>query len=67
MYYIQYLYQYSDGGGIASSSFILFFICIGIPIYGVVYFVCDSASEFEAIGSTSLGGFSYPNLLLVFF
>ena len=40
------------GGGIASSSFILFFACIGIPIY-VVYFVCDSASEFGAMGSTS--------------
>ena len=40
------------GGGIASSSFILFFTCFGIPIY-VVYFVCDSASEFGAMGSTS--------------
>ena len=37
---------------------------IGIPIYGVVYFVCDSASEFGAMGSTSFLGFSY--LLLVF-
>ena len=51
---------------IASSSFILFFTRIGIPIY-VVYFVCDSASEFGAMGSTSFFGFfSYPNLLLVF-
>ena len=32
----------------------------------IVYFVCDVASEFEAMGSTSLLGFSYPNLLLVF-
>ena len=28
--------------------------------------VCDSASEFGAMGSTSFLGFSYPNLLLVF-
>ena len=54
------------GGGIASSSFILFFTCIGILTY-VAYFVCDSASEFGAMGSTSFFGvFSYPNLLLVF-
>ena len=33
----------------------------------IVYFVCDSASEFGAMGSTSFLGFSYPNLLLVFF
>ena len=32
----------------------------------VVYFVCDSASEFGAMGSTSFLGFSYPNLILVF-
>ena len=32
----------------------------------IVYFVCDSASEFGAMGSTSFLGFSYPNLLLVF-
>ena len=31
-----------------------------------VYFVCDSASEFGAMGSTSFLGFSCPNLLLVF-
>ena len=46
-------------GGIASSSFILFFTCIGIPIY-VVYFVCDSASEFGAMGSTSFLGVFLP-------
>ena len=52
-------------------SFLLFlfvyfiFTCIGIPIY-LIYFVCDSASEFGAMGSTSFLGFSYPNLLLVF-
>ena len=46
--------------------FILIFTCIGIPTY-VAYFVCDSASEFGAMGSTSFFGvFSYPNLLLVF-
>ena len=47
------------GGGIASSSFIVFFTCIGIPIY-VVYFVCDSASEFGAMGSTSFLGVFLP-------
>ena len=49
----------SWGGGIASSSFILFFTCIGIPIY-VVYFVCDSASEFGVMGSTSFFGVFLP-------
>ena len=52
------------GGGKASSSFILFFTCIGYSY--IVYFVCDSASEFGAMGSTSFMGFSYPHLLLVF-
>ena len=49
-------------GGIASSSFgfyLYWYSCIG-------YFVCDSASEFGAMGSTSFLRFSYPNLLLVF-
>ena len=32
----------------------------------MIYFVCDSASEFGAMGSTSFLGFSYSNLLLVF-
>ena len=49
------------GGGIASSSFILFFYLYWYSY--IVYFVCDSDSEFGAMGSTS---FSYPNLLLVF-
>ena len=51
------------GRGIASSSFIFYlywYSCI------IAYFVCDSASEFGAMGSTSCLGFSYPNLLLVF-
>ena len=52
------------GGGIASSSFIFHLYWYS---YIVVYFVCDSASEFGAMGSTSFLGFSYPNLLLVFF
>ena len=52
-------------GGDSFLFVYLFFTCIGIPIY-VVYFVCDSASEFGAIGSTSFLGFSYPNLLLLF-
>ena len=34
--------------------------------YIQVYFVCDSASDLGAMGSTSFLGFSYPNLLLVF-
>ena len=32
----------------------------------IVYFVCDSASEFGAMDSTSFLFFSCPNLLLVF-
>ena len=52
------------GGGIASSAFILFFYLYWYSY--IVYFVCDSASEFGAMGSTSFLGFSYPNLLLVF-
>ena len=32
----------------------------------MVYFVCASASEFGAMGSTSFLGVFYPNLLLVF-
>ena len=56
----------SRSAKVSRTSFILFFTCIGIPIY-VVYFVCDSASEFGAMGSTSFFVFfSYPNLLLVF-
>ena len=35
-------------------------------LYTVVYLVCDSASEFGAMGSTSLLGFSCPNLPFVF-
>ena len=50
-------------GEIASSSFV-FYLLYGYSYIG--YFVCDSASEFGAMGSTSFLGFSYPNLLLVF-
>ena len=39
--------------------FFFFFTCIGIPIY-VGYFVCDSASEFGAMGSTSFLGVFLP-------
>ena len=46
----------------ASSSFIF---CLYWYSY-IVYWVCDSASEFGAMGSTPFLGFSYPNLLLVF-
>ena len=52
------------GRGIASSSFV--FYLYGYSYYNSVYFVCDSASEFGAMGSTSFSGFSYPNLLLIF-
>ena len=53
------------GGGVASSSlFILFFYLYWYSF--IVYFVCDSASEFGAMGSTFFWGFTYPNLLLVF-
>ena len=57
-------FNFSKGGGIAYSSFILFFYLYWYSY--IVYFVCDSASEFEAMSSTSFLGFSYPNLLLVF-
>ena len=50
------------GGGIAISSFVFHLYWYSY----IVYFVCDSASEFGAMGSTSFLGFSYPNLLLVF-
>ena len=58
------LFSFSKGGGVASSTFILFFYLYWYSY--IVYFVCDSASEFGAMGSTSFSGFSYPNLLLVF-
>ena len=45
------------GGGIASSSFILFFYLLYWYSY-IVYFVCAPASEFGAMGSTSFLGFS---------
>ena len=47
-------------GGGDSFLFVYFiFTCIGIPIY-IVYFVCDSASEFGAMGSTSFLGVFLP-------
>ena len=64
------------GGGIASSS------NLGFYLYWysyIVYFVCDSASELGAMGSTSFLGFSCPkpascfselvfrNLCIIFF
>ena len=55
-----------DSSRVPPLHLFYFFTGIGIPIPGIVYFICDSASEFEAMGSTSLLGFSYPNLLLVF-
>ena len=52
------------GGG---NSFLFIYFTFYLYWYSyIVYFVCDSASEFGAMGSTSFLGFSYPNLLLVF-
>ena len=53
------------GGGIASSSFILFFYLFCWYYSYIVHFVCAPASEFGAMGSTSFLGFSYPKLILV--
>ena len=50
------------GGRIASSSFVFYLYWYSY----IGYFVCDSASEFGAMGSTSFWGFSHPNLFLVF-
>ena len=50
------------GRGIASSSFVFYLYWYSYT----GYFVCDSASEFGAMGSTFFLGFSCPNLLLVF-
>ena len=49
----------------ASSSFILFFTCIGIPMY-VVYFVCDSASEFGAMSASEFGAMGSTSFFGVF-
>ena len=54
--------RFRRGGGIASSSFVFYLYWYSY----IGYFVCDSASEFGAMGSTSFLGFSYPNLILVF-
>ena len=51
------------GGGIACSSILWFYL---FWYSYIVYFVCDSASEFGAMDSTSFLGFSCLNLLLVF-
>ena len=51
------------GGGIASSSILVFYL---YWYSYIVYFVCDSAFEFGAMDSTSFLGFSCPDLLLVF-
>ena len=50
------------GGGIASFSFIFYLYWYSY----VVYFVCDSASEFGAMGSTSFLGFSTLTCFLFF-
>ena len=43
---------------LGTSSFILFFYLYWYSY--ILYFVCDSASEFGAMGSTSFLGFSSP-------
>ena len=53
----------SRGGG---DSLLFIFLFYLYWYSYIVYFVCDSASEFGAMGSTSFLGFSYPILLLVF-
>ena len=61
----------SDSLNTGGDSFLFYFIfylyqvlCV-LYLY-IAYFVCDSASGFGAMDSTSVLGFSYPNLLLVF-
>ena len=54
------------GEGIASSSFILFFTRTRYWYSYIVYFVCDSASEFGAMGSTSFWGFPTLTCFLFF-
>ena len=62
---ILHFFNFSEGGGgVAPSSFILYFYLYWYSY--MVDFVCDSASECGAMGSTFFLGFSYPNLLLVF-
>ena len=51
------------GRGIASSSNLVFYL---YWYSYIVYFDCDSSSEFRAMGSTPFLGLSCPNLLLVF-
>ena len=47
-------------------SFIFYLYWYSYRSRAIVYFVCDSASEFGAMDSTFFWGFSYLNLLLVF-
>ena len=61
--------RFRRGGGIASSSFVFYLYWYSY----IGYFVCDSASEFGAMGSTSFWGFPtltcflfFLNLLVLF-
>ena len=57
-----FIHGHIEGGTRDTVSFLFvyfIFTCMGIPIY-VVYFVCDSASEFGAMGSTSFLGVFLP-------
>ena len=58
------LSNFSKGGGITSSPFIL---CIYLYWYSyIVYFVCDSASEFGAISYTPFFGSPTPTCFSFF-
>ena len=59
MYVCIFIKLHVGGGDSFLFIFFIFFTCIGIPIY-VGYFVCDSASEFGAMGSTSFFGVFLP-------
>ena len=53
--------QYHRNNYLSISSFILFLpVLVFLYTYLVVYFVCDSASEFRAVGSTSFFGVFLP-------
>ena len=51
--------MYEGGGDSFLFIYFIFLPVLGIPIY-VGYFVCDSASELGAMGSTSFLGVFLP-------
>ena len=61
------MYSITVGFSPIGGSFLFIILFFYLDWYSyIVYFVCDSVSEFGAMGSTFFLGFSYPNLLLVF-